>query len=148
MNRPATTHTAKHWRFEHRVDLILAWLAAGGAAWCAYRAWWCHSLHQSALMQAVTLSASDPHSSAILNMLPVLQHVERGFWVGVILSAVFWLVAAWLVARARRAKRSLRSALGCCAACGYSLTGLIEPRCPECGMTFDQSRIDRAGGTG
>ncbi len=24
-----------------------------------------------------------------------------------------------------------------CVQCGYSLRGLTEPRCPECGMAFD-----------
>ena len=27
-----------------------------------------------------------------------------------------------------------------CANCGYNLTGLTEPRCPECGQAFDMAR--------
>lgn len=26
----------------------------------------------------------------------------------------------------------------CCKSCGYSLTGLPEPRCPECGTEFER----------
>lgn len=35
---------------------------------------------------------------------------------------------AWVRRRRRR--------LGRCAVCGYSLRGLVEPRCPECGTVF------------
>jgi len=30
-----------------------------------------------------------------------------------------------------------RRSMGCCIHCGYSLTGLIQPRCPECGKVVD-----------
>jgi len=29
----------------------------------------------------------------------------------------------------------------CCPACGYNLTGLTEPRCPECGRAFDVAEL-------
>lgn len=37
---------------------------------------------------------------------------------------------------------------GHCQDCGYNLTGLPEPRCPECGTEFDPSTVPRAAGTG
>ncbi|MEW6199763.1 MAG: hypothetical protein AB1601_14000 [Planctomycetota bacterium] len=36
----------------------------------------------------------------------------------------------------RRAGRAVRRAEGRCERCGYSLQGLFEPRCPECGTPF------------
>lgn len=50
-----------------------------------------------------------------------------------------------LAARIRR-RRALR--MMCCEGCGYSLRGLTEPRCPECGRAFnpDEVRMERAPG--
>lgn len=31
---------------------------------------------------------------------------------------------------------------GCCRQCGYSLIGLPEPRCPECGTAFDPNDVE------
>jgi len=38
-------------------------------------------------------------------------------------------------------RRARRRAAGCCPPCGYNLTGLIEPRCPECGTEFDPETV-------
>jgi hypothetical protein len=47
----------------------------------------------------------------------------------------WFALAPWRwIARRRRRKR------GSCVHCGYSLTGLTEPRCPECGTPFDKHR--------
>ena len=51
---------------------------------------------------------------------------------------------ACLVAAACWKNRSRSPAIpGSCPKCGYDLTGLREPRCPECGTTFDPSLLDR-----
>ena len=36
----------------------------------------------------------------------------------------------------RRIRQVRRLRSGCCIECGYNLTGLTEPRCPECGTGF------------
>lgn len=44
-------------------------------------------------------------------------------------------------AAATRHKHALSSAGLHCADCGYSLRGLTEPRCPECGKRFDPDAL-------
>jgi predicted Zn-ribbon and HTH transcriptional regulator len=31
----------------------------------------------------------------------------------------------------------------CCANCGYALTGLTEPRCPECGTAIEVNQDEK-----
>jgi hypothetical protein len=58
---------------------------------------------------------------------------------GWILSALLLIVGGTSWLSCRRPRRSRRY----CARCGYSLRGLINPRCPECGMPFraDPERV-------
>ncbi len=42
---------------------------------------------------------------------------------------------AWLMLRTRS-----RLSNGLCIDCGYNLTGVTEPRCPECGQPFNLMR--------
>jgi hypothetical protein len=39
--------------------------------------------------------------------------------------------------------RERRYQAGYCGVCRYSLRGLTEPRCPECGTSFDEDLLDR-----
>jgi hypothetical protein len=41
----------------------------------------------------------------------------------------------------RTARWHDRRMWGCCLECGYNLTGLSEPRCPECGTPFDPAKL-------
>jgi hypothetical protein len=59
------------------------------------------------------------------------------FWSVSIMFAAYPLMAlAYGPWRRRRRRRR-----GKCIACGYSLRGLPEPRCPECGRPFDPNRM-------
>lgn len=55
-------------------------------------------------------------------------------WVPVVL---FGLWPLWCFFRGPL-RRARRRAAGCCLSCGYDLTGLAQPRCPECGHAFDR----------
>jgi hypothetical protein len=60
------------------------------------------------------------------------QVIVVPFWALVVLFAL-WPVLALFRGPWRRA---VRCAAGRCRHCGYDLTGLTEPRCPECGGDF------------
>lgn len=47
----------------------------------------------------------------------------------------------WLLNRHRWRARHLRS--GCCPWCRYDIRGLPEPRCPECGETWEPNAVRR-----
>ncbi len=62
------------------------------------------------------------------------------------------VVAIWLFVRLRpgdeggpiwRWRQRRRVEAGLCTACGYDLTGLPEPRCPECATEFDPATLSR-----
>ncbi len=63
---------------------------------------------------------------------------ETPFAIMGLLYVLGTLPIAWLLTR--RAPRELNPCE--CAKCGYLLYGLAEPRCPECGASFDPSILN------
>jgi len=64
-------------------------------------------------------------------------------WVSIPLWIPFVLIGVptgWLWWRDRR-----RVAAGCCAACGYDLTGNVSGRCPECGALREAGTPEEVG---
>lgn len=85
--------------------------------------------------------------SAWLTALPNvnLAFARRRFYVfsfPCILILVGEVIGVWWLLRysPRRIER-IRRTRGLCAKCGYSLRGLLEPRCPECGTPFDPAPV-------
>lgn len=79
--------------------------------------------------------------SSVLHQPTAWPYIEW-FVLGGGYAASFTLVSGLLrvvVLSLHRPKKRLR-----CLACGYSLIGLTEPRCPECGEPFDASLLTRA----
>ncbi len=60
-------------------------------------------------------------------------------------AAVFSVTTHGMVLK-RQLRRWRRERMGLCVKCAYNLTGLTEPRCPECGTEFDPSTVPRAVG--
>ncbi len=71
-----------------------------------------------------------------------LNQIERGFgtFVGTALAPLLWLASTTFIFRESTAERTERVAGAknalVCPNCGYNLTGLTTPRCPECGKQF------------
>jgi hypothetical protein len=62
-------------------------------------------------------------------------------------APLLWLVVTsfvWRETIAERAARLSGSDALVCPTCGYNLTGLTEPRCPECGSRFTLDELLRA----
>lgn len=71
----------------------------------------------------------------------------HALWNVVISVAVLSVAGAIGVAAGRRHWRRTMFVAGPprCATCGYQLTGLDRPRCPECGTPFDENLIKSGG---
>ncbi|MHC4179143.1 MAG: hypothetical protein ACYSWU_16640, partial [Planctomycetota bacterium] len=74
----------------------------------------------------------------VLSPRPFRSHEMRCSIAGFPLWAPFVFFAAWPTIAAIRfvhgpLRRRRRRRNGLCLKCGYNLTGLVEPRCPECG---------------
>lgn len=78
-------------------------------------------------------------SDVIEDLLAV--HYLVAIWVSFLVYAVFLIAAAFLLFRRAVYRHLTEAVVECryplCVHCGYDLQGLAEPRCPECGATFD-----------
>jgi hypothetical protein len=73
---------------------------------------------------------------AIVNYPRWMESVSEGlFTVGLFWGPLLGLSVVAIV-RARRAIRASADGVPRCRNCGYILTGLSRPRCPECGTPF------------
>ena len=57
---------------------------------------------------------------------------------GVCFAVWLLLTLSVIVVLRRQVKRARLQDAGLCVRCGYNLTGLPEPRCPECGEAFER----------
>jgi hypothetical protein len=63
-----------------------------------------------------------------------------------LIAGLFGAYPTWQLALWNRKIRRRRR--GLCVYCGYDLRGLVEPRCPECGMAFDRTPLDQRATAG
>jgi len=74
-----------------------------------------------------------PNGATIkLPTFPSRYWIHIDLWLPLVLAILYPIVAV-IRGPLRRYRLTLKD---CCTRCGYSLTGLIEPRCPECGSGF------------
>jgi hypothetical protein len=95
-------------------------------SWGPYNLYWCRAAERAA---SNLDAATDPY------YVSVSQTLSGPGWTPVVPFSIPPLVA---VLRGP-VRRHYRRKHGRCARCGYLLTGLTEPRCPECGTPIDSA---------
>lgn len=83
-------------------------------------------------MSAIVVGEA-PNNLSPPRSLPI-RPIFPGFLIDSVFFGAIWAVIVFGLAVARRATRRKR---GRCPSCGYDIRGLPEPRCPECGMSWE-----------
>ncbi len=96
------------------------------------------------VLSAIVCAAASVVFAKLLNLL-VREEIFSAF-VASVLCPVLWLISTVFVWRESAEERAGRVAGGdetalTCPVCGYNLTGLSEPRCPECGTKYTLSEL-------
>jgi hypothetical protein len=83
---------------------------------------------------------------AVIMTVPRMNEATFAVFFGGVFAIVLWLpvtVLLWRETAAERAERIGQSAgdVVFCPRCGYNMTGLYEPRCPECGSRFTLNQL-------
>lgn len=136
--------------YRQRAQLHFA--LTGLTAWAFVGVWWFLLWRKSVRWTGprIALTAVCATIAAGLGAViaAVLNISERGFgdFVGSAAAPMLWLVGTIFVwretaeERAARVHSSGRDSV-VCPTCGYNLTGLKEPRCPECGTQFTLDQL-------
>jgi hypothetical protein len=127
------------------------WIIAGTVCWAFVAAYWILLWRASVRWEGrvgTTLAAAIICGIVGAVIGAACNVVERGFgaFAGTTSTILLWLVATCFLWRETPIERAAR--LGAsgrdsvvCPTCGYNLTGLKEPRCPECGSQFTLDQL-------
>jgi hypothetical protein len=118
---------------------------AGGVTWMFVVAYWFSLWHAGVqwtpkrIRETIVSTIGALFVAIVLGRL--LYYLDRsvGTFVGSVLAPLLWLVGTVFVWRddgKRSAVTAGDAASVVCPACSYSMTGLTEARCPECGSRF------------
>jgi hypothetical protein len=130
------------------------WIAAGVVCWAFIGVYWWllwrRSVRWTAERAWLTIAAmfGAVLAGTVFGWLVWIAVHQRDFtaFVGTTSPILLWLVATCILwresptERADRLSASGRNAV-VCPTCGYNLTGLTEPRCPECGSRFTLDQL-------
>jgi hypothetical protein len=128
------------------------WVVAGAVTWAFVAVYWVLLWHKSVRWESgrvgITVIAAIVAAVAGTIIGAICNTIERGFgsFVGSTSAILLWLVATCFLWRESPAERAERVGAGgrdgvVCPTCGYNLTGLKEPRCPECGSQFTLDQL-------
>ena len=128
-----------------------AWLFAGVVTWAFMALYWVLLWRKSVRWEGrVGMTVVAAIVCAIVGAVigAICNTIERDFgaFVGTTSTILLWLVATcflWRESPSERAERLNASGRDgvVCPTCGYNLTGLTEPRCPECGSQFTLDQL-------
>ena len=116
---------------------LLLWY--GSVSWTAQR------IYRTMMLTIAAAAVGAAIGVAIARVLPY-SDPELGVCGGMLSGAIVWIILtilAWRETPAERAARMSRANADAlvCPTCGYNLTGLREPRCPECGTQFTLNEL-------
>jgi uncharacterized paraquat-inducible protein A len=121
--------------------MMVYWLMLwrGAVNWTEQR------VYRTLVMTAVAAIVGCAMGVAIAKVLDY-SAVELGTCGGLLTGAVLWMILTIVVWRETPAERAARLSRAdadalVCPTCGYNLTGLREPRCPECGTQFTLNEL-------
>jgi hypothetical protein len=138
-----------HWLYKRTpYNLGDSVLFSGIATWACTATYWCLLWRRtvrwtwSRVIGTIASAGASAFGGLLIGWL--LRDLGAGvsYFAGTSATMVVWLIATVLLWRETPEERAARlQALGggggiVCPACGYNLTGLTEPRCPECGARY------------
>lgn len=138
-----------YYRTLHRLRYTLS----GLIAWAFLATWWFLLWRKSVQWNGrrIGLTALSALLAAaigflIATLLNNQSSREFGDFIGSASAPLLWIVATIFVWRETAAERAARidntgRDAVICPTCGYNLTGLKEPRCPECGTQFTLDQL-------
>jgi hypothetical protein len=120
--------------------MIVYWMVL----WYGAVNWTSQRVYRTLMMSLAAAAGGLAMGVAITKVLPYDK--ELGACGGLLTGAIVWIILtilAWRETPAERAARMSRANADAlvCPTCGYNLTGLREPRCPECGTQFTLNEL-------
>ena len=118
---------------------------AGGVTWMFVAAYWFGLWHAGVqwtpkrIRETIVSAIGAVFVAIVLGRLLYYSDRDFGAFVGSVLAPLLWLVATVFVWRDEHTSlpvTAVNAASVVCPACSYSMTGLTEARCPECGRRF------------
>lgn len=131
-------------RLRHRVDLKVQEMVIEGESSFPMKG---NADWKLQLGEFLASKGTDPAIIQSLLASGKYERIERVLWFGYLHNAASLLALVLLIrslawipempAKMATSRRDERLARGVCPSCEYSIAGLVEPKCPECGCVWE-----------